>query len=1042
MRLLAAILLLFAGITTAFAQGPGPGPGPVPSPWVVNGNVMSPQGNLKAVFTASSNSYAGMNVNCGSAPASPVNGDFWCTTAGAFIQINGATVGPLTQGAGASFSGVSPIAVSFPSSVVTYSLNYNSSLALYGSNLGINLANTNTFTVFQSVNLNAVVLQSPQTGVVLQLGQLDGTPSRIELDSYAAASRYTCVRADNTNAAPATLQGGDEVCSLNAFGYNGSAFVGPQGAFRIYANQTWVAGSAYGTYADIALTPNGQTTQVEIAVFSALSAGPSGSLKIFGTNIGAVSTDSLILQNATAASAGAQQWSPRVHWIGQGWASGSSASMTADWIAEEQTIQGSSAPTSRLVFSSQVNGSGYSSSAYIASNGSINAAIGYTVGGAAPTAGNVLRSNGTMFVSATLAASDLSNGVTGSGAVVLASGPSIATLTVTSAFTATGLVTLADLATQATNTVLANATGGMASPTAFAMPSCSSAGNALTWVTNTGFVCGTITAAASSVAVGTTTVGSGTLNGIFYTASGPVVGNTNALANAVLVTNGSNVPSLSVTLPSGIAATNMALTTPVLGVAAGTSLALGGGSIGGNALEVTGTSAFNGAVAVVSASFGLNGSISAAAWTTNGIRYKNAAATLTDTTSTGTVAAAYSDVWGGSTIAASSAVTFTNYYGSYFKAPTAGTNVTLTNKYAIGGDSANFVAFSANGGAQTFPASGLIVGTTDTQTLTNKSISGAEINSGVVAATYLPTASSSALGVAQCDGSTITCAGGVFTAVGAVAASVGIGTTTITAGTNGAVLASNGGTLGNYTLNNFIGGLVLSNDGTSPNSVLNIAAGTAMDSTNGQFIQIGAFTKSTAGAWASGSGSNGMGNGLTVANNTWYHVCLAYNGGTSDIWFDTSATCANKPSSVSGSLYRRIGSFKTAAATTNILAFTQVGNTFIWASPVNDLSSYSVPASTTAKVVTVPLGVRVTAKIRITYGSGSASILVNSPVKASGGLGASAGNLTLAANGNFNGSVATIDVITDTSQHIELMASATGTTVNESTYGWIDSRGQ
>ena len=38
------------------------------------------------------------------------------------------------------------------------------------------------------------------------------------------------------------------------------------------------------------------------------------------------------------------------------------------------------------------------------------------------------------------------------------------------------------------------------------------------------------------------------------------------------------------------------------------------------------------------------------------------------------LATAYTDVWGGNTIAASSATTFTNYYGSYFKAPVAGTN--------------------------------------------------------------------------------------------------------------------------------------------------------------------------------------------------------------------------------------------------------------------------------------------------------------------------------------------------------------------------------
>jgi hypothetical protein len=45
------------------------------------------------------------------------------------------------------------------------------------------------------------------------------------------------------------------------------------------------------------------------------------------------------------------------------------------------------------------------------------------------TSGNVLRGNGTSFVSATLAAADLSNGVTGTGAVVLATSPTLVTPT-------------------------------------------------------------------------------------------------------------------------------------------------------------------------------------------------------------------------------------------------------------------------------------------------------------------------------------------------------------------------------------------------------------------------------------------------------------------------------------------------------------------------------------------------------------------------------------------------------------------------------------
>jgi hypothetical protein len=92
-------------------------------------------------------------------------------------------------------------------------------------------------------------------------------------------------------------------------------------------------------------------------------------------------------------------------------------------------------------------------------------------------------------------------------------------------------------------------------------------------------------------------------------------------------------------------------------------------------------------VVVAGASLSLSGNQSSAAWTTNGIRYKNVAGTLTDTTSSGTVAAAYTNVYGGSTIAASSATTFTDYYNTYIKAPIAGTNVTMTNKWGLGVDS-------------------------------------------------------------------------------------------------------------------------------------------------------------------------------------------------------------------------------------------------------------------------------------------------------------------------------------------------------------------
>lgn len=107
-------------------------------------------------------------------------------------------------------------------------------------------------------------------------------------------------------------------------------------------------------------------------------------------------------------------------------------------------------------------------------------------------------------------------GATGTGNFVFATAPSVSSLTVTSAFTATGLVGLTSLATQAANTILVNGTSGVASPTAQSVSSCSGGGQALIWTTNTGIGCGTITATASAITIGTTTITSGTASTVLY----------------------------------------------------------------------------------------------------------------------------------------------------------------------------------------------------------------------------------------------------------------------------------------------------------------------------------------------------------------------------------------------------------------------------------------------------------------------------------------------------------------------------------------------
>jgi hypothetical protein len=251
-------------------------------------------------------------------------------------------------------------------------------------------------------------------------------------------------------------------------------------------------------------------------------------------------------------------------------------------------------------------------------------------------------------------------------------------------------------------------------------------------------------------------------------------------------------------------------------------------------------------------------------------------------------------------------------------------------------------------------------------------------------------------------------------------------------------------------LRGYIAGLTLSNDGTSPNSVLDIAAGVATDATNVAIMNLAAFTKSTAGAWASGSGSNGMGNGLTIAANTWYHVMLANNGGAPDVYFDTSATGANRPSGITDTKVRRIGSFKTDASS-HIIAFTQVGEEFWWSTPNAGAASSDVNNTSTgtssqvATLASIPLGVVVKAMFEVTAFNNSAAALnlyvralTAADVAPTGGA-APGDSLRDASNGLGNTGV--FQIWTNTSQSLAFRCSANATVVIN-TLGWIDRRGR
>lgn len=237
------------------------------------------------------------------------------------------------------------------------------------------------------------------------------------------------------------------------------------------------------------------------------------------------------------------------------------------------------------------------------------------------------------------------------------------------------------------------------------------------------------------ISTGVSGLGAGTASALTFgvgTTSGVVIFNgPGGTPNSM---TGTNISGTAASLTAGA----------VTGFTAGAGVLTGPASAGvaetlGNNETITGAKIFNNSTGTTFSGnpIVISGNISAATWTTNGVRIKGTPGTLTDTTAaTGTTATAYTDVLGGNTIAATNAsVVFTNYFTQYNKDPVAGTNVTLTNKWAVGGDSMKIGTSNqltvSNAGVLTLNAAA-VLGTPTSIALTNAtSLSDGALSSNV-----------------------------------------------------------------------------------------------------------------------------------------------------------------------------------------------------------------------------------------------------------------------------------------------------------------------
>jgi hypothetical protein len=111
-----------------------------------------------------------------------------------------------------------------------------------------------------------------------------------------------------------------------------------------------------------------------------ISAG--GGLTLLPTEIAATPSEdkSLVLRNATAAAAGAQQYSPSIYLAGQGWKTDATAeSQECAWQITNIPAQGAAAPSTSLQFLYSVDGAAYTAALSIGQGGtSVNGTLAST----------------------------------------------------------------------------------------------------------------------------------------------------------------------------------------------------------------------------------------------------------------------------------------------------------------------------------------------------------------------------------------------------------------------------------------------------------------------------------------------------------------------------------------------------------------------------------------------------------------------------------------------------------------------------------------
>lgn len=413
-------------------------------------------GTVTSVSVVTANGLAGSVATATSTPAITLSTSVTGNVCGDGTALSACS----TTGTGATVLANTPTLITPNIGVAT-----GTSLALSGVALGTNklaVAGTGLF------NLNAAAAPAGATGTGVQLVGTDATVGRYECDSFAAICAFTARRANGTGASPTALASSDQIGAFNFHGYyvtGGPGYSSVQASIAALATQNWTS-TNQGTQILLRTTPNNSTT-----LTTALTIGQDQSVAMAGTSTIATSlaiggatigTDALGVTGTARISAG-MHVGPFGLTIYTSGVTGNRSVLVADNLGGN--IPGMSLRSAGVI----AWGSGSDTNSLdtmLSRNAAGVQQFGTTVANAA---GSWLATNGTLSGALVVSGTADASAVTGSGALQVAGGASIAKRLWIPAITASAGLQTAVLCQSSGGEMIADSVACLASSERFKM---------------------------------------------------------------------------------------------------------------------------------------------------------------------------------------------------------------------------------------------------------------------------------------------------------------------------------------------------------------------------------------------------------------------------------------------------------------------------------------------------------------------------------------------------------------------------------------------